>query len=54
MCGSEVKVLTFFIFLDDILKQTAYLSKRAHLEHHPLSKYTPPFPPQPHLMFFSK
>ena len=51
MCGSEVKVLTFFYFLDDILKQTAYLSKRANLEHHPLSKYTSPPPTPPHVFF---
>ena len=52
MCGSEVKVLTFFIFLDDILKQTAYLSKRANLEHHPLSKYTSLPSPHPTQCFF--
>ena len=51
MCGSEVKVLTFFYFLDDILKQTAYLSKRANLEHHPLSKYTSLPSPHPNVYF---
>ena len=54
MCGSEVKVLTFLFFLDDILKQTAYLSNRANLEHHPLSKYTSLPSPHPTQCFFYK
>ena len=30
--------LPLYLFSDDILKQTVYLSKHASIEHHPLSK----------------